>query len=111
MGRPEQPLRHQVALMQSLDTALAACGLSEPATVEALRCRVREAAEAALAAVLELEASLSPEQRGGRQAQTDVLGKSRVLGIVGGAPGLCTHFGLLQELPRARPSGTGGDPG
>ncbi|XP_031797319.1 LOW QUALITY PROTEIN: carnosine synthase 1 [Sarcophilus harrisii] len=83
VGRPEQPLRHQVALTQSLETALAACGLSEPAAVEALRGRVREAAEAALGAVLDFEASLSPEQRGGRQAQTDVLGVDLALTPVG----------------------------
>ncbi|XP_056657190.1 carnosine synthase 1 isoform X1 [Monodelphis domestica] len=83
VGRQEQPLRHQAALPQSLDTALAACGLSEPATVEALRRRVQEAAEAALDAVLALEATLSPEHRGGRQAQTDVLGVDMALTPVG----------------------------
>ncbi|XP_068944502.1 carnosine synthase 1 isoform X1 [Petaurus breviceps papuanus] len=83
VGRPEQPLRHQVALTQSLDTALAACGLSEPTTVEVLRHRVREAAEATLGAVMEYEASLSPEQRGGRQAQTDVLGVDLALTPMG----------------------------
>ncbi|XP_027711983.1 carnosine synthase 1 [Vombatus ursinus] len=83
VGRPEQPLRHQVALTQSLDAALAACGLSEPATVEALRHRVQEAAEGALGAVLEFEASLSPEQRGGRHAQTDVLGVDLALTPMG----------------------------
>ncbi|XP_074087046.1 carnosine synthase 1 [Macrotis lagotis] len=95
VGRPEKPLRHQVALPQTLDSALAACGLREPAAVEVLRGRVREAAEAALGTVLELEASLSPEQRGGRQARTDVLGVDLVLSPVGPGGSLCP---VLLEL-------------
>ncbi|KAM8969841.1 LOW QUALITY PROTEIN: carnosine synthase 1 [Sarcophilus harrisii] len=88
VGRPEQPLRHQVALTQSLETALAACGpASEPAAVEALRGRVREAAGSCARSRVDFEASLSPEQRGGRQAQTDVLGVDLALTRgPGGAP-------------------------
>ena len=40
-----------------------------------VRQRVKAAAEAALAAVLTLEAGLSAEQRGGRQVRTDFLGE------------------------------------
>lgn len=55
--------------------ALAQCGLGEEAQVAAVRQRVKAAAEAALTAMLALEAGLSAEQRGGRRAHTDFLGE------------------------------------
>lgn len=75
VGREDRPLRHQSALPQTLEVALAWCGLGETAQVAVVRQRVKAAAEAALAAVLALEAGLSSEQRGGRRARTDFLGE------------------------------------
>lgn len=75
MGRGDRPLRHQSSLPRTLEVALAQCGLGEAAHVEAVRRNVKAAAEAALAAVVALEAGLSSEQRGGRQACTDFLGE------------------------------------
>lgn len=75
MGRGDRPPRHQSSLPRKLEVALAQCGLGEAAQVEAVRQRVKAAAEAAMAAVLALEAGLSAEQRGGRRARTDVLGE------------------------------------
>lgn len=75
MGRGDRPLRHQNSLPRTLEMALAQCGLGEAAQVAVVRRSVKAAAEAALAAVLALEAGLSAEQRGGRQACTDFLGE------------------------------------
>lgn len=75
VGRGDRPLRHQNSLPRTLEVALAQCGLGEAAQVAVVRRSVKAAAEAALAAVLALEASLSAEQRGGRQACTDFLGE------------------------------------
>uniref|UniRef100_A0A8D0QF93 ATP-grasp domain-containing protein n=1 Tax=Sus scrofa TaxID=9823 RepID=A0A8D0QF93_PIG len=75
VGRVDRPLRHQSSLPQTLEVALAQCGLGEASQVAVVRQRVKAAAEAALAAVQALEAGLSAEQRGGRQARTDFLGE------------------------------------
>lgn len=75
MGREDRPLRHRSSLPQTLEVALARCGLGEATQVAVVRRRVKAAAEAALAAVLALEAGLSAEQRGGRRARTDFLGE------------------------------------
>ncbi|GAB5578162.1 carnosine synthase 1 isoform X2 [Prionailurus iriomotensis] len=73
VGREDRPLRHRSSLPQTLEVALARCGLGEATQVAVVRRRVKAAAEAALAAVLALEAGLSAEQRGGRRARTDFL--------------------------------------
>ncbi|XP_005384391.1 PREDICTED: carnosine synthase 1 isoform X3 [Chinchilla lanigera] len=85
VGRGDRPLRHQNSLPRTLEVALAQCGLSEAAQVAAVRQRVKEAAEAVLAAVLALEAGLSAEQRGGRRACTDCLGVDFALTVSGRA--------------------------
>ncbi|XP_004598265.2 carnosine synthase 1 [Ochotona princeps] len=85
VGRGDRPPRHQSSLPRKLEVALAQCGLGEAAQVEAVRQRVKAAAEAAMAAVLALEAGLSAEQRGGRWARTDVLGVDFALTVAGGA--------------------------
>lgn len=74
-GRGDRPLRHQNSLPRTLEVVLAQCGLGEEAQVAVVRQRVKAAAEAALAAVLALEAGLSAQQRGGRLARTDFLGE------------------------------------
>ncbi|XP_041579221.1 carnosine synthase 1 isoform X2 [Vulpes lagopus] len=83
VGREDRPLRHQSSLPQTLEVALAWCGLGETAQVAVVRQRVKAAAEAALAAVLALEAGLSSEQRGGRRARTDFLGVDFALTVAG----------------------------
>ncbi|XP_005003079.1 carnosine synthase 1 isoform X2 [Cavia porcellus] len=85
VGREDRPPRHQNSLPRTLEVALAQCGLSEAAQVAAVRQRVKEAAEAVLAAVLALEAGLSAEQRGGRRACTDFLGVDFALTVSGRA--------------------------
>lgn len=75
MGRGDQFVRHNNTLPRTLEVALAQCGLEEAAQVALLGQRIKEAAEAALAAVLALEAGLSVEQRGGRQVHIDFLGE------------------------------------
>lgn len=79
-GRGDRPLRHQNSLPRTLEVVLAQCGLGEEAQVAVFRRRVKAAAEAALAAVLDLEAGLSAQQRGGRLAGTDFLGECQPSG-------------------------------
>lgn len=88
VGRGDRPLRHHCTLPRTLRVALAQCGLEEEAQVALLGQRIKEAAEAAMAAVLALEAGLSVEQRGGRQVQTDFLGEYRRRGLGGMGTGL-----------------------
>uniref|UniRef100_U3KCI6 ATP-grasp domain-containing protein n=1 Tax=Ficedula albicollis TaxID=59894 RepID=U3KCI6_FICAL len=49
---------------------------------QALATRLREATEAAMAALLATEAELSPQQRGGTRAHTDILGVDFLLACV-----------------------------
>ncbi|XP_037373366.1 carnosine synthase 1 [Talpa occidentalis] len=117
VGRGDQPLRHRTSLPRTLEAALAQCGLGEAAQVAAVRGRVKAAAEAALAAVLSLEAGLSAEQRGGPRARTDVVGvdfaltaagRSLVPVALGLNCGLCLEVcGALEGLwaaPRRGPA-------
>ncbi|XP_064220748.1 carnosine synthase 1 [Aotus nancymaae] len=117
VGRGDRPVRHHNSLPRTLEVALAQCGLGEAAQVAAVRQRVKAAAEAALGAVLALEAGLSAEQRGGRRAHTDFLGVDFALTAAGGAltpvalelnGGLCLEAcGALEGLwaaPRLGPA-------
>ncbi|XP_059119390.1 carnosine synthase 1 isoform X2 [Peromyscus eremicus] len=83
VGRGDQLVRHHNSLPRTLGVALAQCGLEEAAQVALLEQRIKETAEAALAAVLALEAGLSVEQRGGRQVHIDFLGVDFVLTVAG----------------------------
>ncbi|XP_029431847.1 carnosine synthase 1 isoform X1 [Rhinatrema bivittatum] len=74
IGRADKPIKHQVSVPQSLDTTLQQLGIVDKAQQQAVYSQVKEKAEAAMSAVIEMEATLSPEQRGGRRAQTDILG-------------------------------------
>ncbi|XP_061012363.1 carnosine synthase 1 [Dama dama] len=125
VGRGDRPLRHQSSLPRTLEAALAQYGLAEPSQVAIVRQRVKAAAEAALAAVLTLEAGLSAEQRGGRQVRVDFLGVDFALTVAGRAltpvalevnGGLCLeacgaleglwaaqHLGLAAEEAAAAP--------
>ncbi|NWI38792.1 CRNS1 synthase, partial [Picathartes gymnocephalus] len=67
VGRAESPVRHGAALPQGLDSSLQQWGV---------------AAEAATAALLAAEAELSPQQRGGSRARTDILGVDFLLACV-----------------------------
>ncbi|GAB1301993.1 Carnosine synthase 1 [Apodemus speciosus] len=99
VGRGDRPVRHHYTLPRTLGVALAQCGLEEDAQVALLGQGIKEAAEAALAAVLALEAGLSVEQRGGRQVHTDFLGlnSGRCLEACGALEG-------LWAMPRLRRS-------
>ncbi|NXO00029.1 CRNS1 synthase, partial [Rhinopomastus cyanomelas] len=74
MGRAEAPLHHGASLPQSLDTSLQQCGVVAPGQRQLLAKQLQEAAEAAMSALLATEAELSPQQRGGTRAHTDLLG-------------------------------------
>ncbi|XP_057883144.1 carnosine synthase 1 isoform X2 [Melospiza georgiana] len=82
VGRAESPVRHGAALPQGLDSGLQQCGVAAPGQRQALATRLREATEAAAAALLASEAELSPRQRGGDRARTDILGVDFLLACV-----------------------------
>ncbi|NXW52411.1 CRNS1 synthase, partial [Nyctiprogne leucopyga] len=82
VGRAEVPVRHGATLPQGLDTSLQQWGVVAPGQRQALATRLRVAAEAAMAAVLATEAELSPQQRGGTRARTDILGVDFLLACV-----------------------------
>ncbi|NXC39799.1 CRNS1 synthase, partial [Penelope pileata] len=85
LGRAEAPVRHGAALPLSLDSALQLRGLGDAGQRRAVAERLQEHAEAAMAAVMAAEAELSPEQRGGAHARTDVLGVDFLLTAAGDA--------------------------
>ncbi|TRZ12253.1 hypothetical protein HGM15179_014880 [Zosterops borbonicus] len=60
-------------------------GVAAPSQRQALATRLREATEAAMAALLATEAELSSQQRGGARAHTDILGVDFLLACVDGA--------------------------
>ncbi|OPJ74100.1 carnosine synthase 1 [Patagioenas fasciata monilis] len=82
VGRAEAPVRHGAALPQGLDSSLQQWGVVAPGQRQALAKRLQVAAEAAMAALLATEAELSPQQRGGTRAHTDLLGVDFLLACV-----------------------------
>ncbi|NXJ86968.1 CRNS1 synthase, partial [Trogon melanurus] len=82
VGRAEAPVRHGAALPQGLDSSLQQWGVVAPGQRQALATRLRVAAEAAMAALVAAEAELSPQQRGGARARTDILGVDFLLACV-----------------------------
>ncbi|NXK72965.1 CRNS1 synthase, partial [Amazona guildingii] len=82
VGRAEAPVHHGAALPQGLDSSLQHWGVVAPGQRQALAKRLRVAAEATMAAVLATEAELSPEQRGGARAHTDIMGVDFLLACV-----------------------------
>lgn len=81
VGRAEAPVRHGAALPQGLDSSLQQWGVVAPSQRQALATRLQGAAETAVAALLAAEAELSPQQRGGARARTDLLGERGVGGV------------------------------
>ncbi|NXU57980.1 CRNS1 synthase, partial [Turnix velox] len=82
VGRAEAPVRHGAMLPQSLDSSLQQWGVVASEQRQALATRLREAAEATMAALLAAEAELTPQQRGGARAHTDLLGVDFLLACV-----------------------------
>ncbi|NXY00343.1 CRNS1 synthase, partial [Centropus bengalensis] len=74
LGRAEALLGHGAALPQGLDSSLDQLGVVAPGQRQALATRLQVASEAAMAALMATEAELSPEERGGPRARTDLLG-------------------------------------
>ncbi|NXP06288.1 CRNS1 synthase, partial [Thinocorus orbignyianus] len=85
VGRAEAPVRHGAALPQGLDSSLQQLGVVAPGQRQALATRLRGAAEATMVALLAAEAELTPQQRGGARAHTDLLGVDFLLACVDGA--------------------------
>lgn len=75
MGRADKPLKHQATVPQTLESSLQEWGMTDEAQITAIRAQIKQKAEAAMRAFMEMEAELSVEQRGGRRTQTDVIGE------------------------------------
>ncbi|XP_075439900.1 carnosine synthase 1 isoform X2 [Ascaphus truei] len=82
VGRAEKPLRHCSALPQSLDTTLGLWGVTDKGQKDSVWAQLKETAESSMRAVMEQEKRLTPEERGGRRAQTDLLGVDFLLTLV-----------------------------
>ncbi|XP_058876129.1 carnosine synthase 1-like [Acipenser ruthenus] len=83
VGRSDSPIRHGSSPLQSLETTLQDWGLSDPAQCSSIHSQVKSTAETCLRVAMEMEAGLSPEQRGGRAAQTDMIGVDMLLSCSG----------------------------
>lgn len=75
MGRADKPLKHQATVPQTLESSLRQWGLKDEAQIAAIHAQIKQKAEAAMKAFMDMEDGLSVEQRGGRRAQTDIIGK------------------------------------
>ncbi|NXI35477.1 CRNS1 synthase, partial [Galbula dea] len=82
VGRAEAPVHHGASLPQGLDSSLQQWGVVAPAQRQALATRLQGAAEAAMAALLATEAELSPQERGGTRAHSDLVGVDFLLACV-----------------------------
>ncbi|XP_053548329.1 carnosine synthase 1 isoform X2 [Bombina bombina] len=82
VGRAEKPLCHRSALPQSLDTILEMWGVTDKGHKENVWAQLKETAERTMRVVMEQEKKLTPEERGGHKAQTDILGIDFLLTLV-----------------------------
>ncbi|NXB01305.1 CRNS1 synthase, partial [Cnemophilus loriae] len=101
VGRAESPVRHGAGLPQGLDSSLQQWGVVAPSQQQALATRLQEATEAAMAALLATEAELSPQQRGGTRAHTDILGEHGG----GDTAGVRGHLAVLSAVSPSPSSG------
>ncbi|XP_043940009.1 carnosine synthase 1 [Protopterus annectens] len=79
VGRADKPLQHKTFIPQTLDTTLQEWGVTDKDQRDRIYLQVKEKAEACLKAIMEMEAKLSSEQRGGHRAQTDMIGVDLLL--------------------------------
>ncbi|XP_036407075.1 carnosine synthase 1-like [Megalops cyprinoides] len=74
VGACSAPLSHSHSLSQSLETTLSDCGFADPSIVTSLKRLATDTALACFQVVIETESGMSPEQRGGVGAQSDLIG-------------------------------------
>lgn len=75
VGPANKPLKHQTTVPQSLESSLQHWGLKDDVQIAAIHAQIKKKAEDAMKAFMDMETSLSVEQKGGRRAQTDIIGK------------------------------------
>ncbi|XP_018610398.1 carnosine synthase 1-like isoform X2 [Scleropages formosus] len=116
VGSSGAPLSHLHSLSQSLETTLSDLGFTDTATVASLRRQVTNAALACFRVVMETESGMTPEQRGGISAQSDLIGVDLLLTVsnsvistivLGLHPSLCLHSSF--QKPGFGGSGTQSD--
>lgn len=74
VGASDTPLSHHQSLSQSLETTLSECGFTDPALAASIRRLATNTALDCLRVIMETEANMSSESRGGLLAQTDMIG-------------------------------------
>ncbi|XP_015195127.2 carnosine synthase 1 [Lepisosteus oculatus] len=85
VGVSDSPLSHRDSLPQSLDTALREWGFSDPSFCLSVHRLLSQTAQRCLRVVMDTEAGLSPDQRGGIAAQTDLIGVDMLLCLSNGS--------------------------
>ncbi|KAK9410387.1 carnosine synthase 1 [Crotalus adamanteus] len=74
VGPANKPLKHQTTVPQTLERSLQHWGVKDEIQIAAIHAQIKQKAEAAMKAFMDMETSLSIEQKGGHQAQTDIIG-------------------------------------
>uniref|UniRef100_W5LX94 ATP-grasp domain-containing protein n=1 Tax=Lepisosteus oculatus TaxID=7918 RepID=W5LX94_LEPOC len=85
VGVSDSPLSHRDSLPQSLNTALREWGFSDPSFCLSVHRLLSQTAQRCLRVVMDTEAGLSPDQRGGIAAQTDLIGVDMLLCLSNGS--------------------------
>ncbi|KAM6953632.1 carnosine synthase 1-like [Aplochiton taeniatus] len=83
VGASDIPLSHSCSLSQSLASTLFECGFSDPTLAASLRRLATDTALSCLRVVMEAESAMSAEQRGGPEAQTDLMGVDLIFTLDG----------------------------
>ncbi|XP_056133213.1 carnosine synthase 1-like [Lampris incognitus] len=106
LGASHAPLSHHQALYQSLETTLQECGFTDPSLIVSLRHLATKTSLDCLRMVMETESSMSPENRGGCAAQTDMIGVDLLFTsdgsvmkpvVLGFHPSCCLHSSFPEK--------------
>ena len=84
VGLKKQPVNGDNTIPQSLDTTLVSMGILDPVHRSAIDDMISTASENLLQRMIDFEATMSENQRGGVGAQTDVIGIDFILAEVDG---------------------------
>uniref|UniRef100_A0A667WZH1 ATP-grasp domain-containing protein n=1 Tax=Myripristis murdjan TaxID=586833 RepID=A0A667WZH1_9TELE len=106
VGASDTPLSHHQSLSQSLETTLSECGFTDPALAASIRRLATNTALDCLRVIMETEASMSSESRGGLSAQTDMIGVDLIFTsdgstikpvVLGFHPSLCLQSSIPEQ--------------
>jgi len=84
VGHKQKPVNSKNSIPQSLDTTLVAFGIVDQPTHDDIHNQIQLASESLLASIISYENKLSPNERGGTGAQTDLIGVDYILSELDG---------------------------